>query len=121
MPANNGSMETDELDQAELQLCMQALESSCLLPFLDQQLSQASFSDMASRQAPAILCTDSLPGTCSSVAAQDAHAVAVLSWLHLAAVGLAHVLSYGNVALQRNLLLKRHAARELLPSQSCPD
>ena len=65
-------METDELDQAELQLCMEALESSCLLPFLDQQLCQASFSDMASRQAPAIQCTDRLPETCSSCAAQAA-------------------------------------------------
>ncbi len=102
MLANDSSMETDELDQAELQLCMEALESSCLLPFLDQQLSQASFSDMASRQAPAILCTHCLPGTCSSGAAQAAHAFAVFSWLRLAAVGWARVLWYGHDALQHN-------------------
>ena len=82
-------MEADELDQAELQLCIQALQSSCLLPFLDQQLGQASFSDMASRQALASLCTDRLPGTCIRCAAQAAHAFAVLPWLHTAAVGLA--------------------------------
>ena len=88
--ANDSSMETDELDQAELQLCMEALESSCLLPFLDQQLSQASFSDMASRQAPAILCTHCLPAT-TALAVVVLHRLPMLllcfpgcGWLQLA-------------------------------------
>ena len=38
-------------DAVSIQLCIQALQSSCLLPFLDRQLGSASFNDMASRQA----------------------------------------------------------------------
>ena len=38
-------------DAVSIELCFQALHSSCLLPFLDRQLGSASFNDMASRQA----------------------------------------------------------------------
>lgn len=37
-------------DAVSVELCIQALHRSCLLPFLDTQLSSASFNDMASRQ-----------------------------------------------------------------------
>ncbi len=41
---------TDALrDAASIALCIQAVQSSCLLPFLDRQLENASFNDMASR------------------------------------------------------------------------
>lgn len=36
-------------DAASMALCIQAVQSSCLLPFLDRQLENASFNDMASR------------------------------------------------------------------------
>ncbi|KAL0054327.1 hypothetical protein WJX82_007206 [Trebouxia sp. C0006] len=36
-------------DAASIVLCIQAVQSSCLLPFLDRQLENASFNDMASR------------------------------------------------------------------------
>ncbi len=36
-------------DAASIGLCIQAVQSSCLLPFLDRQLENASFNDMASR------------------------------------------------------------------------
>lgn len=37
-------------DAVSIQRCIEALHSSCLLPFLDTQLGSASFNDMASRQ-----------------------------------------------------------------------
>ena len=36
-------------DAVSIQRCIEALQSSCLLPFLDTQLGSASFNDMASR------------------------------------------------------------------------
>ena len=36
-------------DAASIALCVQAVQMSCLLPFLDRQLENASFNDMASR------------------------------------------------------------------------
>ena len=38
-------------DAPSIALCIQAVQSSCLLPFLDRQLENASFNDMASRYA----------------------------------------------------------------------
>ncbi len=43
-------------DAASITLCLQAVQSSCLLPFLDRQLENASFNNMASRLVSSVIC-----------------------------------------------------------------